>query len=89
MFLSLVVLHNCFYDDDLEFRCPPGDDRSRHTDIETSWHDVGFLCVSHRATVVQIPSYAQTRFGPIRLEVGAQSVGRGKRVPCGGSHAME
>ena len=36
--------------------------------------------------MVQIPSYGQTRFGPIRLEVGAQSVGRGKRVPYGGSH---
>ena len=44
------------------------------------------VSVSPRASVVQIPSCGQTRFGPIRLEVGAQSVGRGKRVHRGGSH---
>ena len=28
---------NGFYDDDLEFQCPPGDDRSRHTNIAVFW----------------------------------------------------
>ena len=37
MFLSQVVMHNGFYDDDLEFQCPPGDDRSRHTGIAVFW----------------------------------------------------
>ena len=30
-------MHNGFYDDDLEFQCPPGDDRSRHTGIAVFW----------------------------------------------------
>ena len=57
------------------------DKENREVVWNENGHDVGFPCVSPRASVVQIPSYGQ---GP--LEVGAQSVGRGKRVPCGGSH---
>ena len=37
MFLFQVAMHNGFYDDDLEFQCPPGDDRSRHTGIAVFW----------------------------------------------------
>ena len=36
--------------------------------------------------MVQVPGSGETRFGAIRFKVGARSVGRGKRVPCGGSH---
>ena len=67
------------------------DEEDRVVVLERAGRDVGFQNVPPRASVVQIPVSGQTRFGPIRLEVGAQSVGRGKRVPCGGSrgHGVE
>ena len=45
-----------------------------------------FLRVPPRAGMVQVPGSGETRFGAIRFKVGARSEGRGKRVPCGGSH---
>ena len=54
--------------------------------LERAGHDIGFLCVPPRASVVQISGSGQTRFGPICFKMGAQTVGRRKRVSCGGSH---
>ena len=55
MFLSQVVMHNGFYDDDLEFQCPPGDDRSRHTGIV-------MICATLRRTPHTFSSAPRVQF---------------------------
>ena len=68
MFLSQVVMHNSFYVDDLEFQCPPGDDRSRHTGIAVFLHWSAFSVDKENRVVVKNEPDMTSAFYVFRLE---------------------